>query len=44
MVNEATTNIYLDGVEKIVKDAKSLTDDRKLYLVGEINKRRKALK
>jgi len=44
MVNEATTNIDLDGVEKIVKDAKSLTDDRKLYLVGEINKRRKALK
>lgn len=44
MVSEATTNIDLDGVEKIVKDAKSLTDDRKLYLVGEINKRRKALK
>ena len=44
MVGEANTNIELDGVEKIVKDAKSLTDDRKLYLVGEINKRRKALK
>lgn len=44
MIGQANTNIELDGVEKIVKDSKTLGSERQVFLVAEIGKRRKALK
>lgn len=44
MIGQAGSGGELDGVEKIVKDAKTLSADQKVYLVNEIGKRRKAVK
>ena len=44
MIGQAGTNIELDGVEKIVKDSKTLGSERQAFLVLEIGKRRKAIK
>ena len=44
MIGQANTNIELDGVEKIVKDSKTLGSERQAFLVLEIGKRRKAIK